>query len=125
MKTTKPEVLGRTTNPVVMTEAAMDNILKSEVKLEFASKRQREAIIRQWEARSCSHNLYYYLFTSTTNRVRAYCEFRDNLIKAKNLNILAFDALAVLLKEADKEMKWRACYTVVPGSIYNFKYIRL
>lgn len=111
--------------PIVMTEAVMDSILKGKVKLEFASKRQREAIIRQWEARSCSRNLYYYLFSSTTNRVKAYCEFRDGLIKAKNLNILAFDALAVLLKEADKEMKWRACYPVVPDSIYRFKHIRL
>ena len=105
--------------------AIVENMFKGKCKLEWLSKRQRTAVIKQWEARSASRNLYFYLCTSTTNRVRIYCDFRDEMIKSKSLDILAFDALAVLMKEVDKEMKWRACYPFTPTGIYRFKHIRL
>lgn len=115
----------KTVYPLKMTAAAMENVYNGTACLDYLSKKQISAVVHQWEARKASKHLYFYLSLSTTNRVRSYRELRDRVIKAKTIDHHIFDLLAASLEKVEKEMKWRACYPVLPDSIYRHKHIRL
>lgn len=113
-----------TKKPLDLT-TALDNFSRGIMKMEYLSKRQRGIIINQWEARRASKFLYFYLRTSTTTRIEKYYAFKEKMIKTKAMDALALNSLGALLKEVEKEMKWRAMYPRTIGSIFLFKYIRL
>ena len=113
-----------TKNPLDLT-SSLDNFARGTMKYEYLSKRQRKVIINQWEARRASRHLYFYLHTCTTTRIENYHTLKEAMIKTKDKYVFNLDALGKLLKEVEKEMKWRAVYPRTPDSIFLFKHIRL